>query len=133
MPKLKVYKLFISHAWDYNEEYARIIDLMNEAPLFRYYNYSVLGHDPLLNGKFLEALYGQIRPTNIVLILSGMYVEHSDWIQAEIDIASELGKPIIGIMPRGNIRAPQAVQEIAKEIINWNTSSVADAIRRHSS
>lgn len=132
MPDLKTYRLFISHAWNYNDEYYRLIDMLNKAPLFNYANYSVPEHDPLPMRQLHGALYDQIRPVNIVIILSGIYVSHSDWIQAEIDIASELDKPIIGITPLGNTRMPQAVQDVADEIVGWNTGSIVDAIRRHS-
>ena len=36
MPTLKTYDLFISHAWEYNSEYYRLINLLNEAQLFRW-------------------------------------------------------------------------------------------------
>jgi hypothetical protein len=132
MPDLRTYRLFISHAWDYNDEYYRLIDLLDRAPWFRYANYSVPEHDPLPMRQLHEALYDQIRPVNITIILSGIYVSYSDWIQSEIDIALELDKPIIGIMPWGNIRMPQAVQDVADEIVNWNTGSIVNAIRRYS-
>ena len=34
-----------------------------------------------------EALRTQIRPTNCILVISGMYVAYSDWIQHEIGVA----------------------------------------------
>jgi hypothetical protein len=32
-----------------------------------------------------------VRPTHVVLIISGMYIPYREWIQKEIDIAEELG------------------------------------------
>lgn len=132
MPDLRTYRLFISHAWDYNDEYNRLINMLNSAPLFRYANYSVPEHDPLPNRQLKQGFYNQIRPVNVVVILSGMYVTYSDSIQIEIDIALELEKPIIGIMPWGSNRMPHAVQEAADDVVGWNTVSIVDAIRRHS-
>ena len=134
MPKLKTYNLFISHAWKYDTEYYRIEKLLKDAPNFSWKNYSVPQHDPLgttTKKDLEEALRRHIRPTHVVVILSGMYVAHREWIQKEIDIASEMGKPIIGIKPWGRERMPQAVQNVAKEIVGWNTSSVVSAIRKH--
>lgn len=54
------------------------------------------------------------------------------WIQREIDIAVEYGKPIIGIKPWGQEKIPQAVAKVAKEIVGWNTDSIVSAIRKHS-
>ena len=130
MPLLHKYRLFISHAWKYNAEYDRLIDYLDDAENFDYANYSVPEHDPV-DGNIEEALRKQIRPVEVVLILAGVYVSHSDWIQFEIDFADLLGKPIIGIKPWGSERIPQAVQDKAQEIIGWNTSSIVSAIRRY--
>jgi len=132
MPELKTYRAFISHAWIYNEDYYKLEKMLNEAPYFEWRNYSVPEHDPLDSDRKLEeALRRQIRPTNIVLILAGMYAAYRKWIQKEIDIAVEMGKPIIGIRPWGQERVPQAVQDAAREIVGWNTSSIVSAIRRN--
>lgn len=59
-----------------------------------------------------------------------MYVHHREWIQKKIEIAQEMGKPIIGIRPWANKKTPLAVQIAAQEMVSWNTSSIVDAIRR---
>jgi len=133
MPQLHNYKLFISHAWKYNDAYKRMVKFLDEANHFSYWNYSVPEHNPVdANNrvKLAEELRQQIRPTEIVVILGGMYVSHSDWIQFEIDYAKYLNKPILGIRPWNAQRMPQAIQDTADEIVGWNTSSIVEAIRR---
>lgn len=88
--------------------------------------------DPEDRKKLKEALKRQIRPVNCVLIISGMYVVHSYWIQTEIDIALDYGKPIVGLIPRGQELTPKAVQDAAKEMVKWSTDSIVSAIRRWS-
>lgn len=139
MPALKTYDLFISHAWAYNDDYYRLVELLKKAPNFDFRNYSVPEHDPALDPndendrkKLLAALDRQIKPVNCVLIISGMYVAHSYWIQKEIDIAVSYNKSIIGLIPRGAERIPTAVQNVAKEMVGWNTDSIVSAIRKHS-
>ncbi len=133
MPKLKTYRLFISHAWSHNAEYYRLQKLLDEAARFKFQNYSVPEHDPI-DGSTTTALKNQllrqIRPVNIVLILAGMYANHSDWIQFEIDSAKNLNKPIIGISPWGQRRKPLIVQDSVNEMVNWNTNSIVRAIRK---
>lgn len=129
MPPLNTYRIFISHAWQYHEEYDRIIDFLNDAPYFKYANYSVPQHDPLKGGSLYEELRQQIRPVEVVIILGGMYVAYSDWIQFEIDFATNLCKPILGVRPRGAQVMPRAVMESADEIVGWNTNSIVRAIR----
>lgn len=106
MPVLKTYDLFISHAWRYNESYYCLVNLLTAAPNFYFRNYSVPKHDPVLDlddegdrKKLLDELFGQVKPVNCVLIISGMYVNYSYWIQAEIEIAKYYSKPIMGIFP----------------------------------
>lgn len=76
------------------------------------------------------ALYDQIRPTNIVVVLAGMYVAHRKWIQREIDLAQELHKPILGVHPWGSQMTPAEVQRSAICVVGWNTNSIVDALRR---
>ena len=139
MPSLKTYDLFISHAWSYNTDYYNLINLISNTPLFNWRNYSVPEHDPKIDpnsnaGKrvLLSGLDNQVRPVNCVLIISGMYAHYSYWINKEIELAQSYGKPIIGINPRGQERAPTVVTNAANEMVNWNTSSIVAAIRRNS-
>ncbi len=134
MPSLRLYKLFISHAWRYSDDYLRMVGLLNDAPNFQYYNYSVPKHDPLIvnnTAKLSEELRQQIRPVQAVVIIAGMYANYSGWIQFEMDYARQLGKPMIGVRPYGGERIPVAVVNSVDEMVNWSTVSVVDAIRRH--
>ena len=124
MPQLHRYKIFISHAWKYNTDYNRLIEYLDKAPNFIYSNYSVPEHDPVdanNNSKLKEELRQQIRPVEVVVILGGMYVAYSDWIQFEIDFAEILRKPVLGVRLWGAERMPKAVQDAADEIVGWNT------------
>ena len=134
MPSLKTYDLFISHAWDYDDDYYRLQNLIRNAPRFKWRNYSVPQHDPLdanSTRRLKAALDRQIRPVNVVLIISGMYVNHRNWIQYEIDVAQYYSKPIVGIRPWASQRTPNAVQTAAIEMVGWNTNSIVSAIRKH--
>jgi hypothetical protein len=135
MPELRFYRLFISHAWIHNDDYYKLVDMLNNANNFKWHNYSVPEHDPLLvkaTKQLDEGLVLQIRYTQAVIIISGMYAAHRKWIQREIEIAQEMNKPIIGIKPWGNERIPLSVQTAVCEMVGWNTNSIVDAIRRHS-
>lgn len=139
MPNLKTYDLFLSHAWRYNYDYYRLEEMLNDAPLFYWRNYSVPEHSPLIDpatpaGKrtLTNELDQQVRPTNCVIILAGMYAAHSDWIEKEIQLANNYNKPIIGVKPWGQQRVPLIVQNNAVEMVGWNTSTIVSAIRRNS-
>lgn len=132
MPALRTYKVFISHAWDYYDDYYRIEKFLNNAPNFAWENLSVPEHDPILNSQQLTyELNNQMRPANVFLILCGMYAAHSDWIQYEINFARRIGRPIIGIRPWGSERIPEVIQNAAVEIVGWNADSIVSAIRTY--
>ncbi|MGG1254165.1 TIR domain-containing protein [Brevibacillus agri] len=139
MPLLKTYDLFISHAWKYNEQYYKIVEMLDNAPLFNFRNYSVPKHDPLVDPntdvgkrKLIALLDKQVKPVNCVLIIAGMYVAHRFWLQTEIDLAEKYNKPIVGIKPWGQERVPLEVQNAADIIVGWNTESIVKAIRTYS-
>lgn len=138
MPDLRQYRIFISHAWRYDDDYNRLVKLLRDASLFQFANYSVPQHDPVIDpskpsgrAKLLLALDGQIAPVHCVLVLSGMYAAYSDWINDEINLADRRGKPIVGIIPWGQQRTPMAIQQAAKEMVGWRTASIVAAIRKH--
>ena len=70
-----------------------------------------------------------MNPTQIVIILAGMYAAHSDWIQFEIEQAKRLNKPIIGVKPWGQERVPQSIQDAARVVHGWNVGPIVASIR----
>lgn len=135
MPALKTYVGFISHAWKYHDEYMRLEAMLKSAPLFTFHNASVPRTNcippPRTTAKLQSALDEQIRISNVVLILSGMYAAHSDWVNTEINIAASYQKPIIGVIPWGQKMIPKIVQDASKEMVHWQTESIVAAIRKH--
>lgn len=133
MPTLKNRMIFISHAWQYNEHYWKIVNWFNDEPNFSWSNCSVPSHDALSDktSKGLsEGMKRQIRPSQVVIILGGMYAAHSDWIDYEISEAQRMGKPIIGVRPWNQQRVPVNVQNASTvPVVGWNSSSVIQAVR----
>lgn len=134
MPSLRDYHILISHSWDYSSDYETIKDWLKSAGYFEWTDYSVPLTKPLdVHGKreLMEKLRNRISLCSCVIILSGMYVSYSEWIDYEIDTALELGKPIIGIKPRGQERIPLKVSNNADVMVGWNSSSVVEAVRTY--
>jgi UDP-N-acetylglucosamine 2-epimerase len=132
MASLRNYNVFVSHAWSYDSDYHRIVQWLDDAPSFIWNNLSVPEHDPIAaTEKLKAALNNQMRPAHVFLILSGMYVTHSGWIQYEINFARRIGRPVIGICPWGSSMVPTSVQNGATEIVGWNSANIIRAIRQH--
>ena len=134
MPRLKNYRLFISHAWKYKDDYDRLTRMLDEAKLFKWQDYSVPFFDPIgskNDAQLRAALKNHIQLAQAVLIISGMYVNYREWIQYEMNVSKDYGKPIIGIQPRGSKRIPTEVQSAATTMVKWNTKSIVNAVRNH--
>lgn len=138
MPSLRSYSVFVSHAWRYGGDYDRMVDLLNAAPNFVWRNLSVPKAKPLetsTDAELTDELKDQMRTAHVVLILGGIYVSYSKWIQEEIELATSYwttAKPIVGVRPRGSTNLPDAVNANADTIVGWKTSSVVQAIRDYS-
>jgi hypothetical protein len=134
MAEQKIYRVFISHAWECNDDYKRFVGMLDSDPQLTWQNYSV-PEEVTLNvktGRLEDQLHDQIGPAEIVVILSYMQLDHRYWIQKEIDIAQQMNKPIIGIAPWKKERVLDMIQSAASEIIEWDTQSIVDAIKKHS-
>lgn len=138
MPALFNYHIFISHAWRYGADYNRLVNLLNSAPNFSYFNYSAPEDKPLVNldlsdvktkAEIKAAIERKINCTSCVLVISGMYTAYREWMQYEIDYAYNTNKPIIAVKPWGNQVMPFAVSSKATKIVGWNTDSIVSAIR----
>lgn len=125
------YNLFISHSWTYGDKYDGLVRLLDEYGL-PYRNYSVPKDDPIHHAPrdylLKAAIRNQIQHASCVLILAGVYATYSKWINIEIELAKDLGKPIIAIEYWGSERTSVPVKKAADRIVKWNTKSIVDAI-----
>lgn len=127
-----MYRVFISHSWNYSNQYDSIIDFLDRQGVC-YYNHSVPKDDPVhTNGtdkQLYEAIESKIKGCSCVIILAGVYASYSKWINKEIEIAQKYGKPIIAVKYWGASRFSSVVMDAADKVVGWNSKSVADAIK----
>ncbi|CQH57851.1 DUF1863 domain protein [Halobacterium hubeiense] len=127
------YALFISHSWDYDQEHARLVRLLEESDELDFRDYSVPKEEKFDTDtdEELEKVLRekQIKSASVVIVLAGMYSTYSDWIGKEVRIAEEEGKPILGVKPWGNDRTSNYVEQHADEMVGWNTDSVVEGVR----
>ncbi len=138
MPYLKIYDLFISHAWSYDDDYKRLVKLLDGTKNFKYCNYSVPGYDPTIDPttkvgrlKLENALDDQIRPVHCILVIAVMNASYKYWIRKELELAQKYRKPILGLVPRGHDRTPAEVKLAARKLLPWNAASIVSAIRQY--
>ena len=134
MPLLKEYTVFISHSWDHDTQYLKLVEMLNGAKLFDVKFEEATKNNPInsQNALYIKVkLSEKISNSNIVLGLAGMYASHSDWMQWELNKAIQHGIPIVGVIPWGQERISAVVAQRAKELVRWNTDPIVNAIRKH--
>jgi hypothetical protein len=119
----KVYKLFISHIDKEDEEYDLFLDKLSAS-------YDLQWSDMAVRDKFLpEEITQQMKPADVVIILSGLCSKDKALITRQIDVATELKKPIVVIRPYGLENVSAHLERIAAEVVGWNTPCIVDAIK----
>lgn len=133
---MREYNLFISHSWNYPDAYEGLDEMLKKAPYFYYNNYSVpmdkaitIYNKQYYNVELKNKIRDKMKHCSAVLILAGVYASYSDSIQMEIEIAKELGKPIVAVEPWASDRTSIVVKQSATRIAKWNTSSIVGAIK----
>ena len=132
---VKTYKLFISHRWEYDNLLQNLKNLLNERGYFSAEYYQIEKDCPInsKNASVIKAnITKRLKESDVVLAIAGVSASYSEWMQWEMDKASELGLKIVGVIPRGNERISQEVYKRSVEDVRWNTESVVEAIRKYS-
>lgn len=130
----QAHRVFISHSWRYEDHYEEVKSLLDDAHGLEYFDHSVTSDDPIdaqLPNHLRSKLRDQMRSASVVIVPAGMYVAYSDWIQAEIEMAADMEKPIIGIIPEGNDQTPNIVEKHAVELVENESRRMLDAINSH--
>jgi len=128
--------IFISHAWSRTDHYDKIVEWFDNASNFSWKNCSVPSTNSLQDSTskgLSEGMTRQINPSQVVVVLGGMYAAYSDWIDYEIQEAQRMEKPIVGVKPWGQERIPKVVKDASWcEPVGWNSTSVVAAVRKYS-
>lgn len=126
------YDVFVSHSWDHGDDYDKLKDLLDKRGYFNYKDYSVPEDDPIDTDnpeEVWDEMRKKVKNSSVLIVPAGMYVAHSNWIRAEINMAKNTGTPVVAVKPRGNEKIPKKVQEDADKIVGWNKDSIAEAVQ----
>ncbi|GAB2021554.1 hypothetical protein RyT2_06280 [Pseudolactococcus yaeyamensis] len=134
----KIYNVFISHSWTYNDsEYEKIVEWLDDSDI-AWKDYSVPQNDPIhTNGsdkELYEAIKNKISPSTIILMMGNVASSYSKWIDKEIEISKEVfDKKILGINSNGthttDKQTSKKVADAADKIVGWTSKSIIDAIK----
>ena len=130
--------VFISHSCAYSGHYDKLREWIFEGTWrfgqasLAFLDYSVPKDDPIHDARsdraLKDAIYRKTARSHVVVIPTGMYANHSEWIRKEIDGARDKGKPMLGVDPRGQRRTSSVVGGAAARTVGWNSRSVVRGI-----
>lgn len=130
--------IFIAHGWENSQHIHKLTELLDRAHTFdkefAYVNHgnfdkSVL-RDEVLNHLNL-ALREQMTEADVVLVMTDIYHDHTDWIDKEINLAKELDLPIILIRSYENRKTPPHLEQKADEIVVFDPEEILKEIKNY--
>jgi hypothetical protein len=126
-------RLFVSHNYLPDDEYFRVFEYLESAVNFFYTNLSAPDKPPRRSDKesVKDSLRAEMADAELVMVLSSLYAKDPALIDFQALYAQACDKPIIVMEPFGTDETvPAKLQEVADEVVSWNTREMADAIRR---
>jgi len=124
-------RLFVTHAWESSDDYARIFEYLESSRNFFYKNLSAPEKAPS-GGKEAdrEELRRQIAQAEAVIALPGLYAKDAELLLFEMTFAKASDKPVILMRPFGaNAILPTQITSLSDQIVEWDGRALVDAIK----
>ena len=128
----KLRKIFISHCWNYGDDYDTLKDWINNAPYYSFADYSISADKKLVgltNRQLIDAIKERISQCSVFIVPTAVYSSCSDWLKFEVQTAGNMGKPILAVIPWGQRQNSVLVTTCADKTVGWNSSSVIEGIK----
>lgn len=126
-------RLFVTHAYQEHEEYARVFEYLESRDNFYYVNCSDPDNKPQDGGleAVQEHLRTQIEPAEVVIFPVGVHSQDTELLNFQLTVAQVFKKPIMAIESFGGTQAiPKQAMEAAAEIVAWNDRVITDTAKR---
>lgn len=136
----KTVDLFITHAWRYHADWKRSVDLLNAHGLHQWRNFSLPWYDPALDPRTEKGsqivranLESQIVPVHAVILLASVLEEPGTrkWLDFEVEVSRQRGKPILALPAWGRSDVDDAVRALADDVVGWDAAEILQAVARH--
>jgi hypothetical protein len=125
-------RLFVTHAWEENDDYLRVFEYLEAPGTFYYQNTSQpQAKRPIDKESEREDLRRQIAPCEVVIVVPATYRSAQDLVVFQMAFAKAADRPIVAMENFGSMEPlPKAVKDLADEVSAWNERSLIDALRR---
>jgi hypothetical protein len=125
-------RLFVSHAWEENEDYIRLFEYLEASGKFYYLNTS-LPHAtrPVDKEAQREELRRQIAPCEVIVVLPAVFRAAPELVQFQMNFAKAANRPIVAMENFGSTEPlAKVIKDLADEVSPWNERNLIDALRR---
>jgi hypothetical protein len=125
-------RLFVSHAWAEDDDYTRVFEYLEASGTFYYQNTSQpQAKRPIDKESQREDLRRQIAPSEVVVVVPGVYFAVPELVLFQMNFAKAADRPIVAMENFGSSEPlPKAILDLADEVSAWNERSLIDALRR---
>jgi hypothetical protein len=125
-------RLFVTHAWEENDDYARVFEYLEAPGTFYYQNTSQpQAKRPIDKESQREDLRRQIAPCEVVIVLPAAYRTAPELVLFQMTFAKSADRPIVAMENFGSTEPlAKAIKDLADEVSAWNERSLIDALRR---
>ena len=125
-------RLFVTHAWAENDDYARVFEYLEASGTFYYLNSSQPhAQRPIDKESQREDLRRQIAPCEVIVVLPAVFLMEPELVTFQMNFAKAAQRPIVAMENFGSTQPlPKAISDLADEVSAWNERSLIDALRR---
>jgi len=125
-------RLFVSHAWTENDDYARVFEYLESSGTFYYVNTSQpQAKQPIDKESQREDLRRQIAPCEVVVVLPAVFQLARELVVFQMNFAKAADRPILAMENFGSTDPlPKEIKDLADEVCPWNERSLIDGLRR---
>jgi len=110
----------------------RVFEYLEAAGTFYYKNTSQpQAKRPIDKESQREDLRRQIAPSEVIVVLPGVYRVDPELVLFQMNFAKAADKPIVAMESFGSTEpVPKAIKDLADEVSSWNERNLIDALRR---
>jgi hypothetical protein len=125
-------RLFVTHNWEENEDYARVFEYLEAPGTFYYLNSSQpQAKRPIDKESQREDLRRQIAPCEVVIALPAVHRAAPEMVLFQMAFAKSADRPIVAMENFGTSEPlVKAFKDLADEVCPWNERSLIDALKR---
>ena len=133
------YDLFLTHAWNYTDEWQGLVALLDEYIPGKWRNWSLPWHDTSIDRfsqrgreQLEKLLRGQIAQASGIIVLPETMdrAEGKLWLEKQLALAREFKKLVLGISPKNGTAFPTELAAFTAVVVPRDAAQIIAALER---